>query len=231
MFVWLLFNAGNVLYLVAYALRDILWLRILTVVASFLLMPYYCARDQILYEPLAWTSLFVLINLYQIALLILERRPVFLNDRELQLYQTIFQSLRPREFAKILSIAQWKQIAPGDDLLVEGKAVPELMLITSGRGTVAMSDRKVAEVMTGQFVGEMAFLTEEIASARVFANITTQVLAWPMENLRNILEDSPPLHVKIQSILGSDLAAKLRKGGVTPGHPSLMYSAIQSTSR
>lgn len=224
----ILFNIGNILYVVGYSLRDILWLRILTVIASLCLMPYYCFLEEILWAPIFWTSAFILINLYQITALILERRPVFLDEKELHLYQTIFQTLRPREFASLLKVADWKEIPAGDEMIAEGKPVSELMLITSGRSTVESGRRKLAEISTGQFVGEMAFLTEEVASARVFANITTRVLSWPVDQLQKLLNDSPELHVKVQSILGTDLAAKLRKDGVTPGHPSLMFSAIES---
>jgi hypothetical protein len=42
----LLIHVANVLYLVAYMVRDVLWLRILTVVGAFCLMPFYYFRAQ-----------------------------------------------------------------------------------------------------------------------------------------------------------------------------------------
>ena len=88
-------------------MRDILWLRILTVVATLCLLPYYCVQSTPLYAPIFWCSLFTAFNVVQIALLILERRPVFFGDEELHLYRTVFKGMRPREFAKLLSIADW----------------------------------------------------------------------------------------------------------------------------
>ncbi|HMP08038.1 MAG TPA: hypothetical protein PJ982_16945, partial [Lacipirellulaceae bacterium] len=75
-----LLHLGNVLYLVAYSVRDMLWLRIITVIATLCLMPYYYFRDEPLYAPIAWCTLFTLVNLVQIAILILEKRPVFLGE-------------------------------------------------------------------------------------------------------------------------------------------------------
>ena len=40
----LLIHAANVLYLFAFLVRDILWLRILTVVAALCLVPYFYFR-------------------------------------------------------------------------------------------------------------------------------------------------------------------------------------------
>ena len=70
-------------------------------------------------------------------------------------------------------------------------------------------------------------MTEEHASASVSAVISTEVLSWPVQKLRELLHDKPQLHVKIQNILGTDLAAKLRKDGAAPGHPSVLFTSMQ----
>src|SRR4051794_11272645 len=112
-----LLHLGNVLFLLAYSVRDMLWLRIISVVATLFLMPYYCVRETPLYAPMCWATLFITVNLVQIALLILEKRPVFLSEEELHLYRTVFRGLKPKEFLKLLSIAEWKQAKMGEELL------------------------------------------------------------------------------------------------------------------
>ena len=42
----ILIHVANVLYLFSYLMRDILWLRILTVVAACCLMPYFYFRPE-----------------------------------------------------------------------------------------------------------------------------------------------------------------------------------------
>jgi CRP-like cAMP-binding protein len=221
----ILLHLGNVLYLAAYAVRDIMWLRILTVVAGLCVLPYYYVRA--LHPPIVWTALFMLVNLVQIVLLILETRPVFLGERETQLYDAIFHPLKPREFVKLLSIAEWKQAKTGEELLEQSKPVPALMLISTGRGAVELDGRHVADVTPGQFVGEMGFLTQQNASARVVANVPTDYLAWPVPKLRAMLSASPALHVKVQGILGNDLISKLRREAISAAHPSQLLSAFR----
>ncbi len=221
-----LLHVGNVLYLVAYSVRDMLWLRIITVIATLLLLPYYYARGP-LYEPIMWCTLFTLVNLVQIALLILEKRPVFLGEEELQLYRTIFFSLKPREFAKLLSLAQWKRAKEGEELLPQCTPVEELLLISTGKAGVEIDGRRVAELRDGQFIGEMGFLADQVSSARVVSEATTHFLAWPAQQLRELLAATPALHVKVQGILGCDVVAKLRQGGLASAHPSGWFAPVR----
>ncbi len=216
---WL--HLGNILYLLSYSVRDILWLRILTVVAIISMIPYYyCCSATPLYAPIGWNALFAIVNLVQIGMLIMERRPVFLGEDELQLYRMVFRSLTPREFMKLVSIAQWKTATKGQALLRQNEPVACLALISSGRGSVEVDGRPIAEVGPGQFVGEMGFLTQQHASASVLASHPINYLAWPADQLRTLFEDAPQLHVKVQGILGTDLVEKLRQEGYSTAHPS-----------
>lgn len=222
-------HAGNVLYLLAYLVRDVLWLRVLTVVGTLSLIAYDYLQPTPLYAAVAWCSLFTLVNIVQIAILILERRPVFLGEEELRIYRVLFHTLKPREFAKLLSIAEWKKAKKGEELVAQNQPVPALLLLSNGRAAVDMDGRHVAEVYSGQFVGEMGFLTEQNASARVVASATTDYLAWPTAKLRSLLAVTPALHVKFQGILGGDLVGKLYHEAVSAAHPSRVITALRNS--
>jgi hypothetical protein len=221
-------HAGNILYLFAYLVRDVLWLRLLTVAGMISLMVFYWLQPTPMYAPIVWNSLFTFVNVVQIAILVLERRPVFLGEEELHLYRTIFRSLRPREFARLFAIAEWKKAKEGEELVAQNEPVQALVLIASGRGEVEMDGRRVADVFAGQFVGEMGFLTELPASARVVATATTDYLAWPTEKLRSLLAAAPAIHVKFQAILGRDLVDKLHREAVSAAHPSLTSTMLRN---
>ena len=78
----LLIHAANLLYLFAFMVRDILWLRILTVIAAAFLIPYFFFRPEPLITPIYWNLVFTGLNLFWIARLLLERRPVKLSAEE-----------------------------------------------------------------------------------------------------------------------------------------------------
>ena len=68
-----LIHAANLLYLFAYLVRDILWLRILTVVAAFCLIPYFYFRPEPLMTPIYWNLVFTALNAFWVVRLLLER--------------------------------------------------------------------------------------------------------------------------------------------------------------
>jgi hypothetical protein len=103
-----LVHFSNLLLLVSYSVRDILWLRWFAVGAAVANLPYYLAQPTVLWPPVIWGGVFMLINLYQIARIYLERRPVVLSRDEQQLYDLGFKTLRPREFVSLLLTGQWR---------------------------------------------------------------------------------------------------------------------------
>ena len=50
-------HAANILLLVAYSVRDILWLRLFAVAAAVVTIPYYLLLPTMLWAPLGWTIL------------------------------------------------------------------------------------------------------------------------------------------------------------------------------
>ena len=56
-------HAANVLLLVAYSVRDVLWLRLFAVAASLIAIPFYILQSTVLWAPLAWSVVFAAINL------------------------------------------------------------------------------------------------------------------------------------------------------------------------
>ena len=71
----LLVHAANVLYLVAFMVRDILWFRIPAVVAAVCLISYLYSRPDPLMASVYWNLVFTAVNVYWIGRLLLERRP------------------------------------------------------------------------------------------------------------------------------------------------------------
>jgi CRP-like cAMP-binding protein len=208
-----LIHVANVLYLGSYLVKDILWLRVLTVVAGTVLLAYYVFQPTPLWPAIAWNCLFTAINLRQIHVLLLERRPVRLTAEELALYQLAFRSFTPREFSKLLRIARWETVAQGERLVRRGEPLDRMMVIASGSAQVVLSGAAPIDLRPGRFVGEMSFLTGEPPNADVVAAAPTRLVAWPQAELRTFLGNDAELRAMLQMIIGEDLVAKLRPAG------------------
>ena len=205
-----LIHIANILYLLSYSMRDILWLRILTVFAASCMMPYFYFQPEPLYPPIFWNLLFIALNLFWIARLLLERRPVKLTEDEQRLCQIAFHTLTPREMKKILDLASWEKAEKGECFVTRGTALDRLILIHSGKADVVLEGVKVDELQAGQFIGELGYFTDEVAAANVVANEATRYVAWPKHRLKLYLEKNADLRAAFQVILGSVLAKRLK---------------------
>jgi hypothetical protein len=205
-------HIANVLYLLSYSVRDILWLRILTVVAIFTAFPYYfsCSERGPLWDVIAWQSLFATVNIFQIVLLVRERWPVTLQGIEREIYEKVFRSLTPGEFRKLLTQADWRDVEPGTRLVREGEVVDEMLLLCEGEADVVVGEKVVAGLGAGQFIGEMSFLTQEKASANVDARTHAKLVGWQQDKLKAFLERQTGLDYKLRGTLGQDMVRKLK---------------------
>ena len=203
-------HVANVLYLASYSVRDILWLRILTVIAALCLLPYYfsCSANP-LWEAIAWNALFITVNLFQIFLLVKERWPVALQGLERQVYDEVFHDLTPGAFVNLLKLGEWREPAEGDVLVEHGTVVDEMLLLCEGEAAVRKQEHELARLSPGHFVGEMSFLTKEKASADVVCTTPSKVLSWPQASLQAFLDRNSTLSFQVRGVLGRDLVRKL----------------------
>jgi hypothetical protein len=205
-----LIHVANLLYLGSYLVKDILWLRVLTVTAGMVLLVYYAMFPMPLWAAVVWNVLFALINLHQIRTLLLERRPVTLRPDELLLYQLAFRRLTEREFAKLLAIGEWREVGVGERIVHRGQALHQLIVLVSGRVRVEVDDKPMAELRPGCLVGAMSFVTGQMPNADVVAMEPTRTVSWQDEVLRKLLETNVELRAAVQQVIGDDLIAKLQ---------------------
>jgi hypothetical protein len=205
-----LIHVANVMYVGSYLVKDILWLRFLTVVGGLVLLAYYVLLPIPLWAAVCWNVLFLAINVWQIRVLLLERRPVRLAPRESRLYQLAFRSLTLREFAKLLAIARWEDFDAGARIVERDAPLDRIMVIATGRACVELGGAALAELRPGCFAGEMSFLSGGTPNADVVALEPTTVVSWPNRKLRAVLDANVALRAGVQMVIGEDLVAKLK---------------------
>lgn len=210
-----LFFAANLLFCLAYIVRDMAWLRAITILAAACTLPYFYYQDSPLYSAMGWQLAFIVINGINLTALLLERRPVELSEAEQRLHTLTFRNLTPREMLKVLTLARWKHAAPGARLIEQGTDPGELMLIYDGLAEVRVGDRFRANLGPGDFVGEMSFSTGHPTSADVDvpedALQPATYLTWRREDLRRLFDRQPGIKDALQAILGVDMAQKLSR--------------------
>ena len=194
----------------SYLVKDIMYLRILSIVASLFGMFFnYTVPADPLWLPIGWNAIFVMVNIYHISVLLYEKRPVQMDDKNTELYNTLFKELTPVEYLKISKAACWKTYEPGDVVIRQLHLVPDLILIYNGTIDVEVDDNKVAELRDGQFVGEMSFLTEKSATATCVVKHPTECLVWKQQEFKDLLKRNPSLYFTIQRLLSAQVSSNL----------------------
>lgn len=206
----ILINTANVLYLFSYMVRDILWLRTLTVIAALCLMPYFYFQSVPLMTPIYWNIGFTILNIFWIVLLLLERRPIRLSQKEERLCELVFRTMTPREMMRILELATWKMANVDECFVDHGSKLDELIVIYSGKACVRINGEAVAEILPGQFIGSINYITEETAPADIVALESTCYVTWPKAKLKSFMGKNTELHTALQKTLAIDLARSLQ---------------------
>ena len=192
----------------SFIVKDILYLRFVSILASLFSVFYnWVIPVEPMWIPIGWNFVFVALNLYHIAVIVYEKRPVHMSPKHKELYETMFKDLTPVEFLKITKLADWEHFKSGEVIIQERHAVETLNLIYNGTVNVKVGGKKVAELKDGQFVGEMSFLTEKPATATCVVKHDAELLVWRQREFKELLKRNPSLYYSIQSLLSTQLVS------------------------
>jgi hypothetical protein len=206
-----LVNLSNLVFLLAFSVRDMFVLRILAVASYCLVLPYYYLQPTPLWPPLFWAVTFIVINSVRIALLAGERRPVVLSGREDRLYRLAFRSVDKREFLRLTSLARWVDYAPGELVLKAGQQISDAMVLISGEVDAIAGGRTVMSLYPGQLIGDANAYSGLPSPVDVRARGPVSVAKWDLEVLRRFTEGRPTVRAQLLRTEAKDLATKLQR--------------------
>jgi hypothetical protein len=205
----ILLNAYYLGVAIAFLIKEILWLRIVMVIAGIcMIIQGILAENNII---IAWIALFTVINTVQIIRILRERRDIELDPEIAGFYQKVFFDMTKKEFQILWNKGERKQIGSKALLCKENEDLEAVILILSGQALVEKDGKIAAELNSGAFVAEMSYLTGLKPSADVRSINELEYIAWPYSKLKRLKEIYPDLHNKFQLVLSKDLTHKLKK--------------------
>jgi hypothetical protein len=212
-------HAANVLLLVAYSVRDILWLRLFAVGASLISIPYFVLQPTKLWAPLSWSVVFAAINLLQSWRLFIERRPVKLTSDEEDIRRLVFRDLPPRKVLQVLSIGSWTTLEVGQLLIEQGKLPETVSLIVRGKVRVTRDGRVLGDLIAGDFVGSALILSGIPAEADAVTVEPGRAMRWEVRALERYLTANPETRTVMLQHVARDLAAKVERVAAASSKP------------
>src|SRR6266851_7054169 len=119
-------HLASILTMAAYLLKDILWLRMLTILSCFagIAFNYFVPVTR---SVIYWNMLFAVINIVQIAIIIRERTGINFTEEEKELHDTLFKNFAPFEFMKLMRVGKWLDARQGEILATEQKPIDSMM--------------------------------------------------------------------------------------------------------
>lgn len=213
-------HAANILLLIAYSVRDVLWLRLFAVAASLIAIPYYVLQPTMLWAPLAWSVVFAAINLFQSWLLFIERRPVKLTAEEEEIRRLAFQGLPPRKVLQVLSIGSWVTADVGERLIEQGKLPDSVSLILRGKVRVTKDGRMLGDLIPGDLVGSALILSGIPSNVEALTVEPLRAMRWQIGTLQRYLSANPETRNVMQRHLAHDLAGKIGRLVTDSSKPS-----------
>jgi cyclic nucleotide-binding protein len=202
-------HTANILLLVAYSVRDILWLRLFAVASAVIAIPYFVLQPAPLWVPIGWSALFASINLFQSWRIFLERRPVKLTPEEETIRRLGFEDLPPRKLLQLLSVGAWTTVPAGEQMIERDKRPETVLLIVQGTVRITRNGHALGELVAGHLVGSTLLLSGVPADVDAVAIEPVRAYGWQIEPLERYLAANPDVRIVVQRHLARDLAGKL----------------------
>lgn len=158
-----------------------------------------------------WEAIFFLVNLVQVVLLTRERHSVHLTEEERELHRRKFSALSVVDFYRLARRGTWIAAVPGENLTIQGFPVVRILVLSQGAAQVEIDGTKVALCKYGDFIGEMAFVSGNTASATVTTVADSRYLMWSAQELKELLLKYPDIMSALQTVFSKNLIEKLSR--------------------
>ena len=137
-----------------------------------------------------------------------------LPEAEREALRSVFTGLDDVQIARLLVAGRFNDIAKGTMLAEENKPLETLFFICTGHVKVTIAGREVAHLEKGNFVGEIAFLTEKPATATVVAEDSVRALVFERAELNQFFRNEAEVAGLVYQLLGRELAQKIRVSNI-----------------
>jgi CRP-like cAMP-binding protein len=123
----------------------------------------------------------------------------------------LFSLCSKRELRLVAKLAKAKELRPGTTLVTEGETGDSMFVILSGGANVHKGGRKIAELGSGDVVGELALLSKAPRNATVTTRTNAEVAVLGRRELFRLIEDAPGFSRKLLEALANRVRELDRK--------------------
>jgi CRP/FNR family cyclic AMP-dependent transcriptional regulator len=119
----------------------------------------------------------------------------------------LFAGCSKTELQRIASLADELDLAEGATLIREGERGREFLVVVSGTVSVTKRGKKITDLGAGDFIGEIALVSDVPRTATVTATSPVRLLVVTDRAFRGLIEEMPSIATKVLQVLGERLHA------------------------
>jgi hypothetical protein len=202
-------HMANLIFVGAYWVKDILWLRVFSIVGSLVVIPYYYFQSETLWAPMFWSCVFISIHSYRAFGIVQERRPIQFHGDEEILYNKAFKSLTPRQVQHLLDMGSWHVLDVGTKLYSTGESGKTLTVILDGEVEAWREGNLLASLVSGDLLGAPRFYNDSPNFYDATVTQPARVMQWDYEDVHKLAGSDQDLAVSLNKIVGAAVAQKL----------------------
>ena len=133
---------------------------------------------------------------------------LFSQDTKVQALKgvSLFEDLSRKELVQLERICEDLEVEPGRVLCKEGQTGQEFFVIVDGKLQVTRKGRRITTLGNGDFVGEIALLTELPRTATVTAETPVRLFVLTRREFDSLLDQNPKVERKVLRALARRLA-------------------------
>lgn len=195
-------------YVLGYLIINQVGLRLMILLGTcFYTWYYFIASDEPLWSAVYLSVMIGVANLIGLLGLYL-RRSRLLVPRAFQDLYGHFGDLPPGDFRDLMARCKRRRTENREVVTREGAPVEHLIYVISGGIDVEKKGDRFP-LPSGIFIGEVAFLTGQGASATTWVEAGAEILEWDVADLKARSRRKPRFRLALEAMISKDLAAKV----------------------
>ena len=118
----------------------------------------------------------------------------------------LFARCSKKELRMIANIADQIEWPEGKTLIKEGRLGSEFFILIDGTVSVSRDGRKLRDLAAGEWVGEVALISNVPRTATVVTTSPARALVMTGRGFAQLMTDSPSIAAKVLAVLGERVA-------------------------
>lgn len=218
----LLVLAAAGMFVLGYLIINQVVLRTMLLIGTVLYIWYYAVVDETPLWPAIWASTATGIANLLGLLSLFYRSSTWAIPKKYRDIYVHFDPLPPGDFRKLMNSTKRVKRPAGYQLTAADSRVNTLYYVIDGEVEVEKFGSRFS-IPDGIFVGEVAYLTGNRASASTYLSSDSDVLEWEVAMLKQRATRDPRFRLAMDAMISLDLAGKVARAGA-PGQPGIALS-------